>query len=153
MRRDWAPSSATPSWVGGVGTHRGARAGPFQPHPSPLPLASSLPPLWSGRTAHTVFRFPEPFLSTRWRHRQMSNIPGMFWGSFASLCEGRKRTPRRVLNSFHFELLRGRVQGNLLPYHVVTSWRPQSGSCMQTRVSQLGRLRNLASQSFIRRAV
>lgn len=87
--------------------HRGSRASPVRLHPSPPPLASSLPPLSSCCTAHIVFRFLEPFLRTRWRHRQMSNIPYLFRVSFASLCEGRERTPRRVLNSFHFELLRG----------------------------------------------
>lgn len=52
-----------------------------------------------------------------------------------------------------FELLQGWVKENLLPSHVVMSWHPQSGSCLQTCISLLRRLPNRRFQSFIHKDV
>lgn len=64
--------------------HRGTHSSPFQ-------VLSQLPVPWcphflSCCTVSIVLRFLKPFFHTRWRHRQISNIPCMFWVCSACLC-------------------------------------------------------------------
>ena len=83
------------------------------------------------------------------RHRQISNIIYVCSGyTLLASVEGREHTPGSILNAFHFELLLGWVNRNLLPYHVVTSWHPESGSCRLVFL-RVRRLWNKAYQSFI----
>ena len=88
-------------------------------------------------------------VSIKQRHRQISNIIYVCSGyTLLASVEGREHTPGSILNSFHFELLLGWVNRNLLPYHVVTSWHPESGSCRLVFL-RVRRLWNKAYQSFI----